>query len=380
MRKIVKLLIIIMLINLLTGCWDRRDIEETVPVLGIGIDFIKEEERELTKSSRVKVTVQIPIPANMEQGEDVVWVMSSVGESIAGAIDNLQNKLNQELFFGHLQLIIFSQDVAKEGINKFLNYFRNLPQIRRLSWLLISENNAEDIIKSEPKLESIQALYLSHMLNNGAKTGRIPDLRLGDFFIRLSNPGQESTVVMIKANKEIIDYIGLAVFDGDEFVGSLDQPETLYYQRLMGTSGSGSNLVLSSDPTTEIDPLTIQIQEVSSKIRPIVKNKELKMNINIKVEAKVIEQLNQSNLGREKIVHQIEKRIENKIKSEVDKVIRKTQKKFQSDVWGFGEYVRAYYPSYWQKISWKQKYSNIKFNLEVKAYIRQVGMIKFEGK
>ncbi len=366
--------------NLLTGCWDRRDIEETVPVLGIGIDFIKEEERELTKSSRVKVTVQIPIPANMEQGEDVVWVMSSVGESIAGAIDNLQNKLNQELFFGHLQVIIFSQDVAKEGINKFLNYFRNLPQIRRLSWLLISENNAEDIIKSEPKLESIQALYLSHMLNNGAKTGRIPDLRLGDFFIRLSNPGQESTVVMIKANKEIIDYIGLAVFDGDEFVGSLDQPETLYYQRLMGTSGSGSNLVLSSDPTTEIDPLTIQIQEVSSKIRPIVKNKELKMNINIKVEAKVIEQLNQSNLGREKIVHQIEKRIENKIKSEVDKVIRKTQKKFQSDVWGFGEYVRAYYPSYWQKINWKQKYSKIKFNLEVKAYIRQVGMIKFEGK
>ncbi|WP_018249392.1 Ger(x)C family spore germination protein [Orenia marismortui] len=380
MRKIVKLLIIIMLMNLLTGCWDRRDIEETVPVLGIGIDFIKEEERELTKSSRVKVTVQIPIPANMEQGEDVVWVMSSVGESIAGAIDNLQNKLNQELFFGHLQVIIFSQDVAKEGINKFLNYFRNLPQIRRLSWLLISENNAEDIIKSEPKLESIQALYLSHMLNNGAKTGRIPDLRLGDFFIRLSNPGQESTVVMIKANKEIIDYIGLAVFDGDEFVGSLDQPETLYYQRLMGTSGSGSNLVLSSDPTTEIDPLTIQIQEVSSKIRPIVKNKELKMNINIKVEAKVIEQLNQSNLGREKIVHQIEKRIENKIKSEVDKVIRKTQKKFQSDVWGFGEYVRAYYPSYWQKINWKQKYSKIKFNLEVKAYIRQVGMIKFEGK
>ncbi|OCL28426.1 hypothetical protein U472_00635 [Orenia metallireducens] len=380
MKKVSKLIIIILIMNILSGCWDRRDIEATVPVLGVGIDFVEEKDRNLTKSNKVKVTIQVPVPANMEQGEDVVWIISSIGESVAGAIDNLQNKLNQELFFGHLQVVIFSQDIAKEGINKYLNFFRNSPQIRRLSWLLIAEDTAEGIIKSEPKLESIQSIYLAHMLNNGVSTGRIPDIRLGDFFIRLSNPGEQATAVMLKADKEIIDYIGLGIFEGDEFVGSLNQPETLYYQRALGVPNDTSNLVLACDPTTEIDRLTIKMQEVSSKLQPELKDGEIIMKIKLKVEAKVLEQLNKNNLGREEVVYQIERRIENKLKREIDKVIEKTQSKFQSDIWGFGEHVRAHYPNYWNKINWEEEFPKIKIITEVKAYIRQVGMINFTGR
>ncbi|GAB6137130.1 Ger(x)C family spore germination protein [Halanaerobaculum tunisiense] len=378
MNKIVKILIIILLLNILTGCWDRRDIEDRVPVLAIGIDSIKQEDSEVTKKNKVKVTIQAPIASKMEEkgGEDVTWVVSSVGNSIAGAINNLQDKMNQQLFFGHLRVIVFNQQLAKEGLNKYLNYFRNLPEIRRLGWLLVSQNGAESVIKSKPKLEAIPAIYLMHMLNNGSDIGKIPDLRLGDFFVQLSNPGQEPIAVMIKSNEEEIDYIGLGIFEGDKFVGSLSEAETIYYQRILGVNDKG-NLIIS-DPTTEIDRLTIKIEEVTTNLKPELVDDNLTLHINTEVEARVTEQLSQSNLSREKIVREIETRIENKMKQEMITIIKKTQNKFQADIWGIGEYVRAYYPDYWDKIDWHQKYSEINLQVEVTAYIRQVGMIIFQ--
>ncbi|GAB6099679.1 Ger(x)C family spore germination protein [Halanaerocella petrolearia] len=378
MKKIVKLLIIILLLNLLSGCWDRRDIEDRVPILAIGIDFVEAEKKQVTKENKIKVTIQAPIASKMAEkgGEDVTWVVSSVGNSIAGAINNLQNKMNQQLFFGHLRVIVFDQQLAKEGINKYLNFFRNLPEVRRLSWLLVSQNGARNVIKSKPKLESVPAIYLMHMLNNGVDMGKIPNLRLGDFFIHLSNPGEEPAAVMVKANKEEIDYIGLAVFEEDKFVGSLSESETIYYQRILGVNDKG-NLIIS-DPTTEIDRLTISVEEVYTYLKPKLKADQLIININIETETKITEQLNQSNLSREEVVREIESRIENKLRKEIRTVIQKTQNKFQSDIWGVGEYVRAYYPDYWQNITWSQKYPQIKLKVDVQAYIRQVGMIKFQ--
>ncbi len=377
--RIRLIILLICIVLFLSGCWDRRDIEESGPILGLAIDFIEDKDRQITKSNKIKVTIQSPVPTNMESGEDVVWIISSEGESVAGAIDNLQNKINQELFFGHLQVIIFGQDIAKEGVNKHLNFFRNLAEVRRLSWIAVAKNKAEDIIKSKPKLEKIQAIYLTHMLNSGARTGRISDLRLGDFFISLSNPGQDPATIMLNSKNEIIDYIGLGVFKGDQLIGSLNQPESLNYQRVLGR-GANSNLVISCDPTTEIDSLVVEIQEINSNVKPKLKHGKLSMDINLQLEAKIKEQLNQRNLGKEEIIAEIEQRIENKLKKEVENVIYKTQNKFQADIFGFGEYIRAYYPKYWQKIKWREEYSNMSIKVNVKAYIRQVGMINFTGK
>ncbi|AGB40050.1 germination protein, Ger(X)C family [Halobacteroides halobius DSM 5150] len=377
MKRIVKILIIILVLNLLTGCWDRRDLEDRVPILAIGIDFAEDKNNQVAKKNKIKITIQAPIPAKMAEkgGDNVTWVVTATGNTIAEAINEMQTKMNQKLFFGHLRIIVFSQELAKTGIRQHLNFFRNLPEIRRLSWLLVAKKSAEDVIKAKPKLESISAVYLMHMLNNGVNMGQIPNLRLGDFYVKLADPGAQPSAVLVKANKDVIDYIGLGVFEGDELVGTLSESEAIYYQRILGVNDKGSLVI--SDPTTEIDRLTIKIEGVSTYLRPKFENKELVMHINTEVEGKVIEQLNQSNLSKEKVVRRIEKRIEIKLKKEIKKLIRKTQDKFQADIFGVGEYVRAYYPNYWNSIEWHNKYPKLKIDVETQAYIRQVGMIKY---
>ena len=106
--------------------------------------------------------------------------------SIGNAINLMDNYLSKDLNFSHCKLIIFSEEIAIEGISDQIYTLLNDTQIRPSSNIIISKCTAKYFIeKTSPELENLISKYYEILANSSKYTGLIPDSTIGDFFNKL---------------------------------------------------------------------------------------------------------------------------------------------------------------------------------------------------
>lgn len=139
-----KILICIFMILSTTGCWNRRELDTLGIVMGIGIDKTKEP-------GKVQLTAQIVKPGEIKapkkegggSGSDkAYWNIKSTGDTVFSAVRGFTHESSRKLFFPHNQVMIFSRDIAEEGVQKYVDFFVRDPEIRFTVWVLVSKGTA----------------------------------------------------------------------------------------------------------------------------------------------------------------------------------------------------------------------------------------------
>lgn len=382
--KCFKLLLIICLISFITtGCWDLKDIDQRSIIIAIGIDFAETPEgSNYEHSELIKLTAQIAIPQKLgggagqppAMGEESVWNVSAVGLNISMAIMQLNEKLQYEIFLGHVRAIIFSEDVAKEGILRYLNYFRNNPDFRRLSYIMISEDKAEDVLNTYPKTAIIQGVYLMNMVETAVKKGNMPDIPFIEFVIRLVDKGIDPVAIMINSFENKIKFSGLAVFKGERMVGKMNIEEGWSFIQLAEKKQGGLEVV--RDVKDELGRVTIFFSGIQSNLRPMLtEDDNFLFKVDLDFEGRAISQETPTDYSNQILFNELEQRVSNEVKRELEVLFYKIQKKYNSDIFGFGEMVRAYMPKEWDKIdNWREKFRTTKLDITVRTKIRRIGM------
>ena len=127
---------------LMTGCWDAKDVDQRSFVMGIAFDLAETEDRYV-------MTIELPVLsgfASQSSGEGPKSVMfSTVGTSVAQMATHFESRTWRELFYGHTQAIIISEDAARKSIRPFLDFFDRNPRIDRRLTLFISQGSPGDI-------------------------------------------------------------------------------------------------------------------------------------------------------------------------------------------------------------------------------------------
>jgi spore germination protein KC len=79
-------------------------------------------------------------------------------------------------------------------------------------------------------------------------------------------------------------------------------------------------------------------------------------------------------LRKEKNLKKIESIINKTFKKEIDKTIKKVQKEYKSDIFGFGERLYKDNNSYWKKVdkNWNDTFSNMKYNIKTNIIIKNL--------
>lgn len=232
----VKFMIVLLLsCSLLTGCWDRMEIEERAVVLGISIDTADKDaearEDEIShlrgkypapKQELIQLSVQIALPGRIPLGpgegggsgegeQETVWVLDVVGHTVDDAMMNLQQQISGKLFFGHLRVIVVSEEFARKGIENLNDYLHRNAEVRRMAWLMISKGKAKNHMQAAPKLERVPALYLASTLDDAVKHGKFPSNYIGTFWSNSSKKGQEGFLPYIKIMKgDNVEISGMA--------------------------------------------------------------------------------------------------------------------------------------------------------------------------
>lgn len=385
---------------LLTGCWDRLEIEERAVVLGIGIDLVRSDTEkkegdisELTgvfpapTKDRLKLTVQVAIPGRIPLGPGEgggsptgatkpVWVLSVVGHTLDDAISNLQQQIAGRLFFGHLRVIVISKDVAQKDLSNISDNLRRNPDVRRTNWMVVSEGKAEELMKTSPQLERVPSLYLLSTMDRAVQMGKLPNAFVGTFFSAGSALGMEPFLPYVKLLENgVIQISGLAYFRGERMVGHTEPLEIGAYMGIKGLEPGGYS-VITQIPGSET-AFMYQVTHRNSRIDVAIKNGRPQFNVKVHNEGNLREKTNEIKRLDTGVIRQIEKQLSETGYKAYENLIKKTQEK-SSDIFGFGEYVRAKEPKYWKEHiktedNWRKMYKDVEIHVQAQFNIRRIG-------
>ena len=173
-KRWIQILFCFVLTLNLTGCWDQVEVEERALVLGLAIDEAPpdalEKEPQVTHMKNIplpkkmiRVTAQIAVPGRVPlgpgtggmggggDGESPVWIVQVYGHSLDEALNNMQQEIADPRYLIHLRVIVISKEIARGGLDELNDYLRRNPEVRRRTWLLVSETEAAELMKVAPR-------------------------------------------------------------------------------------------------------------------------------------------------------------------------------------------------------------------------------------
>ncbi|MBP2116286.1 Ger(x)C family spore germination protein [Paenibacillus silagei] len=398
-RTLALLLLLTIAAPLLSGCWDQVEIEDRALVLGLSIDKIPADDTQ--KEDRVthihdnslptemiSVTAQIAVPGRVPLGPGTggsagegktspVWVVSVRGISLDDAMNNLQQQIADPRYLVHLRIIIISEEIARGSLAELNDYLRRNPEIRRRTWLLVSEGRASAFMDVNPPLQRVPTLYILSMMEKSVSSGKFPRDYIGTFWSADSRWGQSAYLPYVALrNKDNILIAGLAYFSGGRMAGKTAPIEIGGFMAMQGMDPGGYSTLLR---TRELGIVMTKTNERFTRTRSYIKDGKPYLSYEIFLEGDLDEHYSSDiPVNSPQKLHEIERDFEQQIQTVLTGLVKQTQQD-HSDIFGMGELIRSHHPAYWRKHihgknDWESLYSSVGVDIRLTLHIRRVGL------
>lgn len=381
MKRVLILFVILSL--LLTGCWDKREINELAFVQGIGMD--------IDKDKMCNITVQVLKPANLATSSGgggggaaagkPYEVYSSRGVDFAKAFSNFNTELSRTLFLQHNEIIFIGENLARSGIYSMLDFVTRNPEFRRTSYLVVvSGGTLDDLMKLSKSVEKYPYREILGMIQNQKNTSSAYVCDINHFVETLETEKVQPIVGRLEIVKKDGEpqharFVGAAAFKYDKMVGLLSEQETkgiMWMDNLI----KNTSLVIDKGPKGDKTHISFTIIKANSSITPKVNGEDVSFDVKINFDSNMIEQNSRYNLTDLKMIKGLEDLQQEKVKGEVLDALNAVQKKYKVDSVGFGQKLQEKYPKVWEKLKdrWDEIYPNVKVNVSVKATLKRSGL------
>jgi spore germination protein KC len=386
------ILLPLLLIFMISGCWDQVEIKERAIIIGLGIDKIASDDSvHLTaqvinfNSSKVSEgptgdALRISGPQDAAQGGSSVSILTSTGKSFFDAIHNFLKSSSRRITFSHNRIIILGKKLADSGIAGILDDLTRDYQFHRTNWLLVANNTAQEILESETGLGTIPAKEIDQMLRNLNSEPLIPPIILNKFLVELRSEGKATVAPLVELDQSMPDTSPrikiekLAVFNRDHLCGILNTDESQGLLWLIARQKGGSLAIPYQSPTGQ-KTLWVEISDGTSQIRPQLTKTGILMKINCTGIATLRE--TEDFTTNSKTIKQLEIKAANIIKAQVERTIQKAQL-LNADILGFANSIHGEYPEHWRSLkeNWDQQFPGMKTRVSFRINIVSFGIIK----
>ena len=380
MKKIKLLLLISMIfLNsvLLTGCWNYREIDSLSIVSGLAVDKSSIDGKFLVTFEVVDFKSGAGKEASLESEK-----IEGEGKTVFDAVRNAILISSKKLFWSHAGIAIISQDVAKESIIPLIDFINRDTEPRELIQVLVSkEKTAKELLEEKSITTDIRAFEINDMVDFTAESvAKAPKTQIYDITNMLAEEGIALTLptigIVVNQGEETAELSGTAIFDRDKLIGFLDSEETksfLFVQNKI----KGGLLTLKENVKSKDDNVTLEIYDNNTRVTPVYSDGIISMDIDVHTKVSIAEVDVSGNAIDEKCCERIKNAAEYMLKKNIEDTIKKVQKHYGVDIFGFGNIVKKEKPEAWKKIrdEWGNIFKNLNINVNVKLTIKSTGLI-----
>lgn len=195
-KFIIILILFVVFITFIAGfsnSYVSHRIEHLAYVLVLGID--KGEK------ARLKISTQFINVSSSSSGassdSSQIVLTSCEANSMFSGLNLLNSYIGKEINLAHCSVIVFSEEIAKEGISSEIYSLINNEEIRSSANIVVTNCKAYDYINnSKPNLENLTSKYFDTFDITSKLTGYFSNITLGDFFNNLSESNSDPIAVL----------------------------------------------------------------------------------------------------------------------------------------------------------------------------------------
>ncbi len=396
---------------MLPGCWNQREPQNQAIVLAIGICF--DEGSEL-----YEVCVEIAIPTALSGAEGgaggggdgpVSQVLSARGRTVFEALRNLEPLSPRELYWGHTELVIFSEALAWRGLAPILDFFERERNARLISRTLVAQDDLKKLLEVDLPLEDTVGLgFISQIMTQELNSATVPVIDLRQMIMMLSQPGIEVFAPRVRMAEEqeagrgmpgeggegeeneagesgngqearkparVVEIKNGAAFRGDRFAGWLGVDATRGWLWITGNLNRATEMIECPDCGGAI---SVEIIHYESRIEPRVEEGKPEITVRINVDSR-IQDLNCDHPfsgDREDVIPTLNRRTAEAIRRKMEVAVREAQD-LRADIFGFGREFFRRHPRLWREMEadWPRLFADLEVELIVEANLRRMGLV-----
>lgn len=387
--KLASLLMALVLLFPLAGCWDRRELNELGISVAMGIDKV---------GDRYQVTVQVVQPGEVasqkggSEGITPVTIYKAAGTTIFEAVRKMTTVSSRKIYAAHLRIIVIGEELAREGIGDALDLLSRDYELRADSFLLIAKRTtAAHVLEILTPLEKIPANKIYDSIQTSEKVwAPVMSVTLDTFINDMESKGKNPVIsgILVTGNSEkgstnenlktiqpaaSIQNNGLAVFRRDRLIGWLNQQESKGYNYIVNNIDSTVGIV----DCPHGGKVALEVIHSEAKIKSSVRNGRLRLAVDLRSEQNVGEVKCQIDLTEPQAVQALEQQAEKVMQGILEHAIEAAQKKYKSDFLGFGNAVHRSNPGEWKSLQkdWEEVFEVTDVDVTVKVNIKRTGTV-----
>lgn len=404
----MKKLIIIMVLVLIAGCSRYSEPNELAYIVAIGIDKGEEEQA-------YDVTLQIANPQAIsggskeeggEGGKKTVSNLTVAASTIFSAVNIANHLYSKELSLAHTKLIVFSEEIAKnEGLTEFSETIARNEEIRPNTFLTVVKGKAKEYLGEIKPTNEVNPVQYYEVIYESDDNGFIAKNPCQQFYANEMSPERENVLPLSAVVKEeekgtqnsdydgfeymLKDYkageikvdgdiktqtCGMAIFKDGKMIEEAGAVETELYNILTGNYIK-SEITYYDKNSPEKPIAVVQTQQRKPDIKVNIDSEVPEILVKLYLEADL------RTVSEEYIVEQemdkFEEQVQEEIEKSVLKFLDKTAREYQSDIVGFGRFIKHNFKSFeeLELYNWQSRYPLSQFEVEVDFHLRRSGLI-----
>jgi Ger(x)C family germination protein len=346
-----RILLVLLPLFLLSGCWDAIDINKRAMPVALGIS---------KSNNNYVVGVRIPEPQHANINIRHVEVEAP---TISQALEGMRMKLENHLDLLHLKLILISEPLAKEGLTDIVEYMMQSNSIQPKAMVAIGRGEISEFLnsKSEDGEEAGQGFY-DFFSKQAGWTPRISTAKVWEVYRAHYIYTEDIAIPILKTDKDtMFQFVGSAIFHDNKMVGSITPDETLLYN-IFQNKYSGAHMEVMNHASVLVVDANVKMKATGPAQAPMLNNK-----------LKVIVTIESMKAGTTLAV--IEEELNKQLTERFDKLVKKL-KGFRSDILGYGQLFRNQM-SQSQLENWtNESFPKLQTELTIRIVIRNEGSVK----
>ncbi|MEC0128802.1 Ger(x)C family spore germination protein [Paenibacillus pabuli] len=390
MNKCLQLILsFAVLLPLLTGCWDRQELNELGIMLGLGVD--KDGEM-------IKVTAQVVVPNEVSsksgggKGTPVTQYQASA-PTLFEAMQKLTQSSPRRIFMAHIRVMVIGEEYARKvGIYDVTEALMREPTVRPDYYVMVARNTtAAKVLDVLTPLENLPAEKLFNSLDVSSKIWSPTTTVTGDQLMEyMIAPGIQPVITGVEivgpqkksGSKDNISTIdspaslnstGLSVFRKDKLVGWLTEDESKGYNYIRDNVKS----TIGHLPCRKGGNVTFKTLRSTTKRKAKVVAGHPVISIKIKNVSSIGAVECGIKIGSMDVLKELERDNEERLVDLMQESIKSVQRKFHVDIFGFGQEVYHADPAFFKKVEkdWDSYLEHLDVHYDVNVQIKRVGTL-----
>lgn len=372
---------------LLSGCWNRNELNELAIVLALGIDKVGNE---------YEVSVQVMDPTALSRNRSTsrapITVYSEKESTIFEALRKITTKSSRRMYVAHLRYIVFDEAAARAGIREPLDFLFRDQEVRPDFYMAVAKKcKAKDVVGFVSSTEVLPGMDMYKSLKTSEKAwSPTSAVNVKELMIKIASDGIEPVLTGIALFGDIAKgktlenaripippaeyvYQGIGLFRDDRLIDWMNEDESRGYSYI--TNNTKSSVIKSKCPD-EKGYFNVELIRSQAKRKVSIRGGAPHVVVQVKAVGNIGEVQCSVDITDPEVFQKLQNAASEKLHYDLNNSIKKG-KEHGVDVFGFGEEFHRKYPKLWKK--WKDNWNDV-FQHELTYEIEAEYQLRLHGK